>query len=106
MTIFHPVGEFDFSGYTLVIVRHFNKKVNSHVIDLRLCVCICYFMPLPFLFQPSVSVGNVGQLSADLLISSISCTHSGYIWHDALLPLVGNHPFSEHSHKLALGAEG
>ncbi|KAK3608034.1 hypothetical protein CHS0354_031020 [Potamilus streckersoni] len=42
----------------------------------------------------SVSVGNVGQLSADLLISTLSMKRIGYIHHESILPMVGNDPFA------------
>nr|ACO15311.1 Proteasome assembly chaperone 2 [Caligus clemensi] len=36
-----------------------------------------------------VSIGNVGQLSMDLLLSSIKPRKVGSLYHDALLPIVG-----------------
>lgn len=44
--------------------------------------------------QPAVSVGNVGQLTSDLIISSTEMTKIGYIHDDSTLPMVGNDPFS------------
>ncbi|KAL3860700.1 hypothetical protein ACJMK2_010791 [Sinanodonta woodiana] len=46
------------------------------------------------LILTSVSVGNVGQLSADLLISTLSMKRIGYIHHESILPMVGNDPFA------------
>jgi len=46
------------------------------------------------LIIPSVSVGNVGQLSADLLISTLSPTLVGYIHSKFVLPVVGKDAFS------------
>ncbi len=45
-------------------------------------------------FQPSVSIGNVGQLAADLVISTLSMAKVGYLYDDSLLPVVGNDPFA------------
>ncbi|KAK6644496.1 hypothetical protein RUM43_000763 [Polyplax serrata] len=42
---------------------------------------------------PSVSVGNVGQLASDLLISSLYLKKIGFIWHPSVLPLAGADPY-------------
>lgn len=59
-------------------------------------------------FQPSVSVGNVGQLAADLLINTLKLTHVGYLSDPAILPLVGNDAFdhTQPSGYLHTSAEG
>lgn len=57
------------------------------------------------LIIPSVSVGNVGQLCSDLLIQSLKCEKTGYLWHPAILPVVGVDPFKLSSADLALPAE-
>ncbi|XP_034231680.1 proteasome assembly chaperone 2 [Thrips palmi] len=57
------------------------------------------------LIIPSVSVGNVGQLCSDLLIHSLQCEKVGYLWHSAILPVVGVDPFKVSSPDLALPAE-
>nr|XP_022312143.1 proteasome assembly chaperone 2-like [Crassostrea virginica] len=46
------------------------------------------------LVLPAVSVGNVGQLAADLLISTMWLDRCGFIYHDSILPLVGNDPYA------------
>jgi proteasome assembly chaperone 2 len=51
-----------------------------------------------------VSVGNVGQLAADLLISSLALHRKGALHHDALLPCLGNAAFS-HAPGLTFGLE-
>jgi len=43
---------------------------------------------------PAVSVGNVGQLAVDVLISTLSLKKVGYLHDDSFLPLVGNDPFA------------
>ena len=74
-------------------------------------------MPLASLFcnvwailQPSVSVGNVGQLAVDLLISTLCLEKSGYLYDDSILPVIGNDPFATKDQtkmcKLMTGAEG
>ncbi|XP_063441854.1 proteasome assembly chaperone 2-like isoform X2 [Mytilus edulis] len=46
------------------------------------------------LIFPAVSVGNVGQLAVDMIISTLWMERIGYIYHDSILPLVGNDPFA------------
>lgn len=46
------------------------------------------------LIVPVVSVGNVPQLSADLLISTLCMHRCGFIQHSSILPLVGGDPFA------------
>lgn len=53
-----------------------------------------------------MSVGNVGQLCTDLLIQTLQCEKAGYLWHSAILPVVGVDPFKVSSPDLALPAEG
>jgi len=47
------------------------------------------------LIVPSVSVGNVGQLSVDLLISTLGLSRIGRIFNDCFIPLVGADPYDE-----------
>ncbi|XP_052805283.1 proteasome assembly chaperone 2-like [Mya arenaria] len=46
------------------------------------------------LIYPAVSVGNVAQLMADLLISTLTLHRAGYIQHPSIVPMVGNDPFA------------
>lgn len=46
------------------------------------------------LVLPSVGVGNVGQLSVDLLISTLDTKKIGIVHHSAILPLVGSDPYN------------
>lgn len=46
----------------------------------------------------AVSVGNVGQLAADLIVSTLEMTNVGYIYDESILPVVGNNPYSAVSH--------
>lgn len=46
------------------------------------------------LIYPAVSVGNVAQLMADLLISTLTMHRVGYIQHPSIIPLVGGDPFA------------
>ncbi|XP_022092119.1 proteasome assembly chaperone 2-like isoform X2 [Acanthaster planci] len=43
--------------------------------------------------EPAVSVGNLAQLSADLLISTLELTRAGYLHDASILPLCGHDPF-------------
>ena len=58
-----------------------------------------------------MSIGNVGQLAVDLIVSSISpnCHHIGYLYDSCILPVVGNDAFTQSScslGKLNVGVEG
>lgn len=46
------------------------------------------------LILPAVSVGNVGQLAADLIISTLQLQKVGYFYSDCLIPMIGNNPFA------------
>lgn len=43
-----------------------------------------------------MSIGNVGQLTTDLLISTLRPSKVGYLYTDCVVPVVGNNPFVEH----------
>ncbi|XP_065573040.1 proteasome assembly chaperone 2-like [Artemia franciscana] len=60
-----------------------------------------------FLVLPSLSLGNVGQLSIDLLLQSFSdeVEKVGYLNHPSLLPVVGHSPYSIDVAELYLGCE-
>ena len=58
-----------------------------------------------------MSIGNVGQLAVDLVVSSISsnCCHIGYFHDSCVLPVVGNDAFTQSSGslgKLSVSVEG
>uniref|UniRef100_UPI00398EDB7C proteasome assembly chaperone 2 isoform X2 n=1 Tax=Pristiophorus japonicus TaxID=55135 RepID=UPI00398EDB7C len=60
------------------------------------------------LIMPVVSVGNVGQLTVDLIISTLSLPRVGYFHSDCLLPVVGNNPYattSENSAEMCISSE-
>ncbi|XP_072324521.1 proteasome assembly chaperone 2 [Scyliorhinus torazame] len=60
------------------------------------------------LIMPVVSVGNVGQLTVDLIISTLTLPRVGYIHSDCLLPVVGNNPYattSENSAEICICSE-
>lgn len=60
-------------------------------------------------FQPAVSVGNVGQLAADLIISTLDMARVGHFHSDCLIPMAGNNPYSRGEEEAALlstNAEG
>ncbi|NXP52329.1 PSMG2 protein, partial [Heliornis fulica] len=60
------------------------------------------------LLQPAVSVGNVGQLAIDLVISTLKMTKVGYFYTDCLVPMVGNNPYATtkaNSMDLSINAE-
>ncbi|XP_047553418.1 proteasome assembly chaperone 2 isoform X1 [Lutra lutra] len=58
--------------------------------------------------MPAVSVGNVGQLAMDLIISTLNMCKIGYFYTDCLVPMVGNNPYAtaeENSTELSINAE-
>ncbi|XP_066972109.1 proteasome assembly chaperone 2 [Macrobrachium rosenbergii] len=57
------------------------------------------------LLLPSVSVGNVGQLAVDILISSLPSEKIGLVHHPALYPLVGGDPYNESSKEVTTSAD-
>uniref|UniRef100_A0A8I5N3Y1 Proteasome assembly chaperone 2 n=1 Tax=Papio anubis TaxID=9555 RepID=A0A8I5N3Y1_PAPAN len=60
------------------------------------------------LLMPAVSVGNVGQLAMDLIISTLSMSKIGYFYTDCLVPMVGNNPYATaegNSTELSINAE-
>ncbi|XP_049626093.1 proteasome assembly chaperone 2 [Suncus etruscus] len=60
------------------------------------------------LLMPAVSVGNVGQLAIDLIISTLDMCKIGYFYTDCLVPMVGNDPYAtaeENSTELSINAE-
>ncbi|XP_004073845.1 proteasome assembly chaperone 2 [Oryzias latipes] len=46
------------------------------------------------LVMPAVSVGNVGQLAVDLIVSTLNMRRVGYMHTDCLIPMAGNNPYS------------
>ena len=52
-----------------------------------------------FSTQPTVSVGNVAQLTVDLLVSTLAMNRTGYILHESILPMCGNNPFASNKDK-------
>ncbi|XP_036091855.1 LOW QUALITY PROTEIN: proteasome assembly chaperone 2-like [Rousettus aegyptiacus] len=59
------------------------------------------------LLIPAVSVGNVGQLAIELIISTMNMCKIGYFYSDFLVLMVGNNPYamSEDSTELSINAE-
>ncbi|XP_064835497.1 proteasome assembly chaperone 2 isoform X4 [Oncorhynchus masou masou] len=60
------------------------------------------------LIMPVISVGNVGQLAVDLIVSTLNMCRVGYIHTDCLIPMAGNNPyatFAENANDLSTNAE-
>lgn len=60
------------------------------------------------LILPAVSVGNVGQLAADLIISTLRLPRVGHFHTDCLIPMVGSNPYAtsqENANELSTNAE-
>jgi len=58
-----------------------------------------------------VSVGNVGQLACDILISSVNARRIGFLYDDSTVPVVGSEPFvpldtSQPQHHVTTAVEG
>ena len=58
-----------------------------------------------FLCQPAVSVGNVGQLSVDLLISSLQPVKIAKLDHPVFVPVVGSDPYNQEGKGIMTAAE-
>lgn len=52
-----------------------------------------FSMPNYTLIVPCVSVGNVGQLSCDLLINTLGLIKIGHLHTECVLPIIGSCPF-------------
>jgi proteasome assembly chaperone 2 len=46
------------------------------------------------LILPALSVGNIGQLTGDVLIQTLQLEKVGYLEHPAVVPFAGNDTFS------------
>ncbi|KAM5222134.1 proteasome assembly chaperone 2 [Ctenodactylus gundi] len=60
------------------------------------------------LLVPAVSVGNVGQLAMDLIISTLNMSKIGYFYTDCLVPMAGNNPYAtseDNSTELSINTE-
>ncbi|OAD58174.1 Proteasome assembly chaperone 2 [Eufriesea mexicana] len=57
------------------------------------------------LILPSVSVGNVGQLCIDLLISTLNLQKIGSLWNSVFLPICGLDPYDKNSSSLCTTAD-
>ncbi|KAJ8412652.1 hypothetical protein AAFF_G00116030 [Aldrovandia affinis] len=60
------------------------------------------------LIMPAVSVGNVGQLATDLIISTLNMSRVGHFHTDCLIPMAGNNPYAmsaDDSNELCTAAE-
>ncbi|XP_045778888.1 proteasome assembly chaperone 2 [Maniola jurtina] len=57
------------------------------------------------LIVPSVAVGNVGQLSCDLLISSLKMVKIASIYSPAVIPVIGYDPYDLESSSLSTACE-
>lgn len=57
------------------------------------------------LIIPSVSVGNIGQLTVDLLITNYNLKKVATIWHPAIIPSVGSDPFFKESNDVCTACE-
>ncbi|XP_058033014.1 proteasome assembly chaperone 2 isoform X3 [Ahaetulla prasina] len=70
--------------------------------------CACSDFKGFTLLMPAVSVGNVGQLAIDLVISTLHMPRVGYFYTDCLVPMVGNNPYAtteEDATELCINAE-
>lgn len=97
--MFHPVKSVnvkDFKGYKLVVVS--SCYAFTHCV-VSACSCVATT-------QPCVSVGNVAQLTSDLLITTLKMKCVGYLYDQCLLPLVCQSAFDHNSGVLSTSAEG
>ncbi|XP_017772854.1 PREDICTED: proteasome assembly chaperone 2 [Nicrophorus vespilloides] len=57
------------------------------------------------LYIPNVSIGNVPQLTVDLLISTYNLKKIATVWHPAIIPTVGSDPFDLKSKDVCTACE-
>lgn len=57
------------------------------------------------LVLPDISIGNVGQLTVDLLIANLEVEHLGRIVHPCFYPFIGSDPFQLDSTRLSSSCE-
>lgn len=57
------------------------------------------------LIVPSVSVGNVPQLTIDLIIATHSLEKVGVLWHPAIIPSVGGDPYGSNEQEVSTAVE-
>ncbi|GFT07450.1 proteasome assembly chaperone 2 [Nephila pilipes] len=57
------------------------------------------------LILPSISVGNVGQLAADLLLNNLNVEKAAHINHPSIIPMVGVDPFKSGCQELTTSCQ-
>lgn len=64
-------------------------------------------LSFPFSFpQPAISIGNVGQLAMDLVLSNVEVEYIGALDHSALLPVAGADPEIKAKDNLMTAGQG
>lgn len=74
------------------MVQLFNFTQNVNLNDFTLII-------------PSVSVGNIPQLTLDLIITTLNMTKSATIWHPAVIPSVGGDPYTSNATEICTACE-
>lgn len=57
------------------------------------------------LIIPSVSVGNVPQLTVDLIVATHNLEKVGVFWHPAIIPSVGGDPYGSDANEVSTAVE-
>lgn len=94
-----------FKGFTLIMVSEMFVSVSISASSWWRCAAADCLSRA----QPAVSVGNVGQLAVDLLISTLNMARVGHFHTDCLIPMAGNNPYAtcaEEAGQLSTSAEG
>ncbi len=91
----YPVGHQhrDFQGLTLLAVRVAPRSKHSHCRADAVC-SHAVLIALLCRAQPAVTIGNVGQLAVDLLISTAQLPLVGYLESRHVLPCFGLDAFT------------
>ena len=80
---------------------------TQHHATLRSIITAHYLFVIPLTsLQPSLTIGNVGQLAVDLLISTLALPRIGFLEDDHVVPMAGNDTFSTNQGKLSCAIEG
>ena len=75
-----------------------------YIVNRKMVVMFTILVPY-FVLQPSVSIGNVGQLAIDVLLASTKAEFVTGLFHPAILPVIGSDPLNLKSERLMTGLE-
>ena len=81
----------------------FQKMTNSH--NIRTFPSIEGSLTGATLMMPAISVGNIGQLAMDILVTTLKAKKLASCYHPSMLPLVGPDPYDTTSDDLMMACD-